>query len=403
MGEHKKLRLAYFTVRAPMGPGEAFIVTEMAALLRQKDVDLLIVPLRPNSSPSHGKETEDLVQRTLRMPLFSGKILLGFLKGFWQAPRKTLSVIYNVLKASRPGVTFKNLILLPKAIYLSQILKNYNVEHIHAHWASSPSTLAYIVSYLTGVPWSLTAHRWDIVENNMLWEKVASAQFVRTIDKQGKGEILSMVGKSFQNKLVIIHMGVKVSAYPMEKKWESPIIACVANLVPKKGHLYLLEACQILKKRGLKFKCVLVGEGPEKEKIKEKIYALGLEDIIEMRGFLPHQQVLKMLQEEVDIFVLPSIVTEKGEKEGIPVSLMEAMAFGIPVVSTYVGGIPELVEGAGVLVPEKNSRALAEALEKLIENPKEAKKLGEAGFYRVQQHFNVSQNVQRLLEKIKQT
>ena len=404
MAETKRFKLAYFTVKAPLGRGEAFIITEITELQRRGDVELLIFPLRPDKAPVHGKEAEALAARTVGLPLISGKIVLGFLESFLRSPVRTLGVILKILRNSRPGVVFKNLIVIPKGVYLSRVLKQRNIDHIHAHWASTPSTLAYVVSQLANIPWSFTAHRWDIAENNMLKEKVRTACFVRAIDERGRQEILSIAGGEFHDKVTVIHMGIRIQEMREGKGPKlPPVIACIANLVRVKGHPYLLEACHILKQKGFQFKCLIVGDGPERRNIEAKIRELALNDVIELRGLLPHPRVQELLQ-EVDILVLPSIVTEEGEKEGIPVVLMEAMSYGVPVVSTRTGGIPELVtEGAGILVEEKDPRRLAQALESLFQNAEMAREIGEHGYRRIKEAFDVSKSVDTLLERIKGT
>lgn len=395
------MKVAYITVKAPYGKGEAFVVTEMLEVLRQ-GVDLVVIPLRPEQKVYH-HEALDISQRTIRLPLLSGKVILEFLKTIMVNPIDVAFAIFSVIRCSRPGVVIKNLAIIPKGVYIARLLSKMEVEHIHAHWASTPSTCAYIASQLTGIPWSFTAHRWDITENNMLKEKVKTASFVRAISEDGKKEILRIAGKEYQDKVLVIHMGVKVENISQVKKaGEIPTIVCVANLVEVKGHRYLLEACRILRDKGIRFKCILIGEGSERKTIERKIEELGLTSKVKLLGALPHEKVQEILQKEADIIVLPSIVTDKGEKEGIPVALMEAMSYGIPVVSTHTGGIPELLSGgAGIMVEEKNAGQLADALERLIQDKELAKEIGQRGYRKVNEEFNLIKNVKKLLEKMK--
>ena len=246
-------------------------------------------------------------------------------------------------------------------------------------------------------------HRWDIAENNMLEEKIKNASFARSINKAGKEEILQLIGKKYEDKILVIHMGIKVP--PLINKTKTsviPTIVCAANLVEVKGHKYLLKALAILRGRGCKIKCLFLGAGPEKETISNEIQALNLTSQVELRGIVPHEQVQKIFCEETDIVVLPSIITKRGEKEGIPVVLMEAMSYGIPVISTNTGGIPELLAGeAGIIVEEKNAEQLANSLAQVIQDKEWAKEIGKRGYCKVKEEFNLDKNVKELLKIIK--
>ena len=400
------MKVAYITVKAPYGKGEAFVVTEMLEVLEQ-GVDLVVIPLRPEGRAYHGEVMDEISHRPIRLPLLSGKIIQEFLKAIMVNPASVVLAISSVVRYSRAGVLLKNLAVIPKGVYLARLLSEMEVKHIHAHWASTPSTCAYIASRLSGILWSFTAHRWDIAENNMLKMKVQSASFVRAISEEGRQEMLKIVGKNWAEKVIVIHMGVSLSRVLAQRERKArhiPTIVCIANLVEIKGHKYLIEACRILKDKGLRFRCLLVGDGLERQAIAEQIRTLHIKNQIEMRGALTHGEVQQLLQEEADIVVLPSIVTDKGEKEGIPVALMEAMSYAVPVVSTTTGGIPELLSnGAGIMVEEKASEELAKALEQLIQDEDHARKIGQRGYCKVAEEFNLKKNVKRLLEIMKGT
>ncbi|WP_376790592.1 glycosyltransferase family 4 protein [Thermoflexus sp.] len=393
------MRLVYVTSSFPHGPGEAFILPEVLELGRQGH-EVWVAPMYPRGDIVH-TEALQLSERAVVQPLFSREVVLGALKEFLRSPVRALRAL-ALLLTWKPRHLLKNLIVYPKGLWLSGLARRLSADHIHAHWAATTASMAMVASEVSGIPWSFTAHRWDIVENNMLKTKVQKARFVRAISEEGRQEILKIVGKSWAAKVFVIHMGVSLPrplAQQEQQVRHTPTIACIANLVEVKGHKYLLEACRILKDKGLRFRCLLVGEGPERRAIEEQIRALNLEDRIEMRGALPHGQVQQLLREEADIVVLPSIVTDKGEREGIPVALMEAMAYGVPVISTRTGGIPELVtEGAGILVEEKSPEQLAQAIATLIHNVALAKEMGRRGRCRVEEAFSISKNVKKLLD-----
>jgi glycosyltransferase involved in cell wall biosynthesis len=272
--------------------------------------------------------------------------------------------------------------------------------------------MAYIISRITGIPWSLTLHRFDIYENNLLGRKARSASFVRCISEKGKTDLLKIVGDEFSSKVKAIHMGVEVpnkhrnfiktlDSNNNGNNFKKSFIFCVpANLVPVKGHKYLLEACTILVQKGVKFKCIFCGDGPLKDELKRLIQKRGLEAHVNLYGVIPHDQLMHMYEKkEVDIVILPSITTENGEFEGIPVALMEAMAFGIPVISTDTGGIPELLgDGSGIMVKEKDPKAIADSIEKLMNNPTFYSFISGEGRKKIERDFNGFKIAEKLLE-----
>jgi len=394
-----KMRIVYITVQAPYGRGETFINEEMLAI--KDKVKLFIFPRNPEKEIFH-KEAETLRDYTIWLPLINLKMFLNLLFFLIIKPQ-IWRIIINIFKHSRTlSILMKNLIVLPKGVYISKIISKMNIDHIHAHWGSTTSTIAYIVSQLTGIPWSFTLHRWDIKENNMLKEKAKTAKFVRVISRDGYNEVLRIIRDEHINKCFILHIGVDIPKFTNESKRrdrESFIIVTPANLIEVKGHKYLIEAIGILRQKGYNIKCYLFGDGPLREDLEKTVNEMNLGDIVIFKGAIPHERLLELYaNNEVDCVVLPSIITDKGEYEGIPVSLMEAIAFKIPVISTNTGGIPELLDNdAGIIVEQKNSCELAEAIETLIKDEELRRKLGESGYRKVMEEFSLPNIVARLL------
>lgn len=403
------MKIVYITASLPWGKGETFIIDEIQQM-RELGNDILIIPRSPKKEIFH-KDAEELVKISIWMPLINLKIFIIFLY-YLLLSKKVRKLLFEILKYSNGfNKKIKNISVFPKCVYLSHKLKRLKIEHIHAHWGSTTATMAYIISKLTGIPWSMTLHRWDIGENNMLKEKVDHSQFTRCISEDGRRELLSIVGDNYKDKIKKVYMGVKVEKFPKkpeaidketinnQKKIE---IICPANLVEKKGHFYLFKALEVLLERGINcFKCNIVGTGPLENELKELVVKLGLSKYVEFYGHVSHDLLLdKYRSAACDIVVLPSITIENGEREGIPVSLMEAMAFGIPVISTRTGGIPELLEGAGLLVNEKNYIQLADALEQLIKSKDLRIEMGWKGHQRVVNNFDIQQNTKKLFDYI---
>jgi len=396
------MKIAYITAHAPFGRGETFVLEEMLAVV-EHGVELLIVPRSPPKEVFHDLGRQ-LLDRTVWMPLFSGRIFLAFLKAA-VLRRRLWKVLIDIFRHSRtPKILLKNLAVVPKAVFIADLLRQEKVQHIHAHWGSTTATMAWIASELTGIPWSMTLHRWDIAEDNMLRLKVERASFVRCISEDGQREVLQIVGEKYQHKVRVLHMGVRLpDTPPAQLRSLRPVfvVACPANLVRVKGHRFLIEACALLWEKGVRnFKCLVIGDGPLEAELRRQVAELELGEVVKFMGRVPHDDLMQMYERgEVDAVVLPSIVTEDGEREGIPVALMEAMAYRIPVISTETGGIPELLGGgAGILVPAGSSQAIAEAIVELIGDEDLRTRLAQLGRRKVETDFNLKLNTQKLLQ-----
>ncbi len=392
------LRLVYVTAQVPWGPGEQFILTEIRGL-QSRGHDIQLVPLRPRLAETW-PDGEDLRAHALPDPLFLPRYLAALL--FWMCfrPRLTLHLLWRILACSG-GIsqTVKNAIVMPKAAHTAHRLRGSRTDHIHAHWATTPATLAFAVSCLTGIPWSFTAHRHDIAAQNLLLAKAESARFVRVISEDGRHELSRYLPR--ENRVRLIHMGVEVpaSTAPLPNlKHAVPVVVVPAALVERKGHGFLLHAIHQMHIQGAaEFRCLLVGQGPEEAQLRRLHARLQLGGSVEFIGRLPHERLLEMYgRGEVDVVLLPSVTMPDGEREGIPVSLIEAMAYGIPVVTTPTGGTAELVNGVGVIVAERDPASLAAALDDLLGDPERAAKIGQLGRQRIERDFALPYIVSQL-------
>lgn len=398
------MKVVYITAKAPYGKGESFILEEMLELVKLGN-QIIVIPRNPSKKIFHNR-AKQFLNNTIYTPLFNKKIILFFLKSLIFKPI-LWRIIFIVFKNSRNlKILYKNLAVIPKAIFISEILKKEKVKHIHAHWGSTTSTMAMIVSIILNISWSITLHRWDIKENNMLMIKIKLAKFVRCISYHGKKELLNIVGIKYNKKIKIIHMGVNVPKKILIKKTNKNFLKIVtpANLIEVKGHKYLIDACSILIKKNIKnIRFIFYGEGPLRVELENYIKKNCLSEYIKMPGVIPNEKLLEMYKNrDIDIVILPSIKTSNGEHEGIPVSLMEAMAYEIPVISTSTGGIPELIgNDYGIMIEEKNSLALANAIEKLIKDAKLRKNIGIKGREKIKKDFDIEENCKLLNELFK--
>ncbi|MEX2460151.1 MAG: glycosyltransferase [Paenibacillaceae bacterium] len=203
-----------------------------------------------------------------------------------------------------------------------------------------------------------------------------------------------------RNKIKIMYSGINLHQFPYkqrENKTNHLTIISVGRLHEKKGFSYLLKAFKKVHDRYPSSRLILIGDGEERNKLKRLISALKLKKHVQMKGLVAHSQMAGFLN-QADIFCLPSITTKDGNHEGIPNAIKEAMATGLPVVSTRHGGIPELVSDGnnGLLVPEKNVRKLAKKIQYLINNPLLRLKMGEKGREKVERYFNSAKQVRKL-------
>ncbi len=310
---------------------------------------------------------------------------------------------------TRPGHSFAKrrriLFHFAEGVYLAAEVERQRIRHIHAHFANITTTQALVAARLTGVPFSFTAHATDIFADQIiLKEKIEAARFVVTISEYNKRFLVECADNpEVVDKIHVIHSGIPINDFnldrqPVHPPAKLPLILSVSRLVEKKGFPYLIQACKHLRDRGYQAQCLIIGAGPQEEMLRRLIHDLDMEDRIELSGWLDQSQVRSYLQEAA-IFALPCLVTANGDRDGIPAALMEAMAMAKPCVSTTVSGIPELIETGhtGLLVPERDAMALANALSRLLDDATLARRLGQSGREKVYNEFNLDNITTQLL------
>ena len=386
------MRIIYVTARLPNGTDEAFIIPEVLELARLGH-EVLVVPRSPRGPVVHGQE---LLECSRREPLFSRNVLRAWSRTALVSPRKIAAAVRSLAPSRSLPIAFKNLAVVPKAVWLATVAIQWRAGHIHCHWAGTTATMTLLASKISGVPWSLTAHRWDIVENNLLAEKVRSASFARFISEDGL-KMARATGVMPEPNIRVLRMGVALThstqdtaaARRRARFLESgerrvaakAVVLCPARLVEVKGHRFLIEAWRILKNSGVDGELWLAGQGECRHRLESLTKKSGVEGSVKFLGALAHQKLLQLYQEgKVSIVALASVDLGKGNHEGIPVALIEAMSYGIPVVTTRTGGNAELVTpGAGFLVPPEDPVALANALRELLEDECLRKQIGASG------------------------
>ena len=399
-------KIAYIVSRFPKLT-ETFILYEILAV-EGEGMQVELYPLQRERAQTTHPEAADLVERAHFTPLLSLPILQAHLYFLLRKPGTYLTTLWRLLRANWGSQRYfvGALAFFPKAVYLARTMAAENIQHIHAHFASHPAAVAYVIHRLTDIPYSFTAHGSDLHrDRHMLREKVKEAAFTTTISNYNKDVILAECGNEFSEQVKVIHCGVDTDFFSMNGHDEClaqskpPTVLCVGTLHEVKGQSYLLKACQLLHSRGLEIECQLVGDGPDRPILEQEAMQLGIDDLAHFHGSQVREGVVALLQ-GADIIAAPSVPSSDGRREGIPVALMEAMAVGKPVVASHLSGIPELVEDGrtGFLVAPGDTTALARALEHLCHNPALRQQMGDAGRARITAEFDLYTNAARLVK-----
>lgn len=295
-----------------------------------------------------------------------------------------------------------------EALWIGQQLLKRGIPHIHAHFAGMASRVAYWINYFYGISYSFTGHANDIFEERpfkiTLRDMIREAAFVAT-ETNFSRDWLAERYPDFAFKIHRVYNGISVAPLlPRTTRNERPHLLSVGRLVEKKGFPHLVEALGLLRKRGVEFQCTIVGDGPLKETLTAEIARLQLADRVRLTGALPYHEVSQLFK-TADCFTLacvPEVNLGNGGMDNQPTVIAEAMLHGLPVVSTRLAGIPEMVEHGttGFLLEECTAEALANALQQLIEQPEMAQKMGEAGYRLLTERFAVATTTRGLLELI---
>jgi colanic acid/amylovoran biosynthesis glycosyltransferase len=395
-------KIAYVMSRFPHLP-ETFILREMAELERQ-GWQVALYPLILQDPPLVHAEAKPWLARARPLPYIATAVLAENWREFLRQPCRYLATWREVLWENRtsPGFLIRAVALFPKAVYAATLMQGEGVSHVHAHYATHPALAAWIIHRLTGISYSVTVHAHDIfVCRAMLATKLREAAWVVAISDFNREYLARVIGPWIRSKTHVVHCGIEpekyvsgASALPTGGVFE---LISVGSLQPYKGFPHLIEACALLRERGIPLRCRIVGGGEDRPLLEQMIAQARLEGSIELLGSLPQAAVAPLLA-TADCYVQPSIITPAGKMEGIPVSLMEALACALPVVASDISGIPELVRHrqTGLLVPPANASALADALATIYDRPQLAATLGRAGQEHVWREFDLKSNVSRL-------
>lgn len=285
-------------------------------------------------------------------------------------------------------------------------LKKKHVEHLHMHFAHIPTDIGMYAAELSGISYSVTAHANDIFERGwLLKEKISRSKFFATISNFNIDWLVNLGAD--RNKLHVVRCGVdsiQFSVRPIKAKSSPVVFGFLGRLVEKKGAHILLDACVQLKSDNHNFIVQIVGDGPLEGDLKAKVELLGLQDEVQFLGSKPHSEIASWLT-GLDYFVLPCVKDSQGDMDGIPVALMEAMLKGVPVISTDVSGIPELVidNETGLSARQNDADSLSSIMVKaLSEADRDTQLRVKNGESLVRSEYDLSNNAKKLAHLMNQ-
>lgn len=290
---------------------------------------------------------------------------------------------------------------LTQSINVALQVKQRGIRHLHAHFGTQAATVARQAAIFAGITYTFTAHAKDIyfqyAEPVELDKKMRDAAATVTVSDYNLAYLREQYGQDAA-KAVRIYNGMDLRKFPYSEfgSRERHILA-VGRLVAKKGFDVLLDALALLKKQNVDFRCTLVGGGLLEEELAAQIKALGIGDVVTMTGPMPQPDIIDMMK-NANMVVAPCVVSEDGDRDGLPTVLLESMALGTPVISTQVAGIPELVSDGltGLCVPERDPQALADAMKRLLDDYDLCRTLSRNGRELIEREYDEDRNAAQL-------
>lgn len=396
-----KKNIAYLAPELP-GLSATFVYNEILALEKK---GFTIFPVSIHKPKAIAGNMSDLALRTHN--LYSDGILsfiFSFILNVFQRPVSLFKTIGWLLSDIMSAGIFKSSSL--KLVYqflaankLSCLLLKNKIQHLHIHFAHVATQVGMYASGISGITFSVTSHANDIFERGLLLKtKAERSSCFATISEYNRNFLLS---KSVpEEKLKVIRCGINFNVSNMDKynKNNTFTVGSLGRLVEKKGMSILLEAIKRLNEQDYIVKLEIAGDGPLRGELEEMTHTLGLSDQVKFHGAINHSLVPGWLQ-TLDAFVLACVEDSNGDKDGIPVSLMEAMSHNIVVVSTKLSGIPELIRhnDTGLLAEAGNPNSLAEQIKTIITNTEMSKQMAKSGNEHVNSEFSEETNIQRLI------
>lgn len=390
---------------------ETFILRELAALER-RGVDFTIYSLQFPRDPITLEDAIRLSEeRTVYSSLINWATLKAFVTGLVTQPGAMMRTLCKLIAHSydRPMDLLKALAILPITLHFGEHARKQGITHVHGHWANIPTTACWYLQQIKGFTWSAAIHGEDIFSpNKFLPYKLDHAEFSVVCSGYFCKHLQNEIGVSSPKQIHLNYHGLdpRVMTFAAENKRALRVqgdalrLVSIGRLVPTKGHDTLLKSLAELRDRHqIEFYLDLIGSGPDEQSLKTLAKSLNLEDHVAFCGPLKFEDVLQKLG-NADAFCLAPRLIPGHPPDGIPNVIAEAMALGVPVITTRVSAIPELVEDGvtGSLVAVDDFNGFADALAKLGHDDKLVDRLSRGAYEKVGQLFNQDKNIDELLE-----
>lgn len=375
---------------------ETFILNEFRAVERA-GIEIVIFSLEdPPPGPRHGALSE-VSGCVIRAPVGPWAILRAHAwlaahrpEGYRRALAEGLRSLRRDASSSARQEIHRFTRRFHRSVWVAEAARRHEVVHLHAHYAKEPLEVAAMVRRLAAIPYSFTAHAKDLYTSSArrLGRRLRKARFAVTCHSAGHMALAEATEPADRNKLLHVAHGIDTRIFNARRRRpQTGLMLAVGRLTPKKGLVNLVGACGLLRDRGVPFRCEIIGEGRLRTELRSAIDAAELSDRVRIRGFLP-QEELQRRYRQAALVVSPAIRTADGNQDGLQNVVLEAMACGVPVVASRVGGIPEAIEHdrTGLLVTPGDVEALADALECLLSDPERAERLGAAASNELEKH-----------------
>jgi colanic acid/amylovoran biosynthesis glycosyltransferase len=387
------MRIGYVVKRFPRY-SETFVVTEVLAH-EAAGWDVEIFSLRPPND-THFQDLLARVRAPVRYLPSEGTRPVDFWAALQEAGR-VVPGAWAALESARDAPAGD----VYQALLLALEVRRRGIEHLHAHFATVAADVARLAAGLADVPFSFTAHAKDIFHETVrpddLRRKLEAAAAVVTVSDFNAAYLRATFGAAAA-RVRRVYNGLELDRFPYaEPRARGRRVVAVGRLVEKKGFEVLIEAAALLSARGVDFTVDLIGGGELEQPLQRRVGELGLGGRVRLRGPRPQAEIVRAVSEAA-AFAAPCVVGRDGNRDGLPTTLLEAMAVGTPCVSTHVTGIPELVRDGetGLLVPQNDAAALATALERLLEDPALRVSLAARARRRIEEDFDARRNSGRL-------
>jgi glycosyltransferase involved in cell wall biosynthesis len=388
-------RLGYLVTSFPR-TSETFIINEIIELERQ-GFDLRIYSMVAATDRIRHRLVDQIHSpvRYLPKPLSrsTATVLADHVWLLARSPRAYVSTLCRVVMSGELDLIAR----FPQAPCLVRMLERDGVAHVHAGFVHMPGSLAYIVSLLTGRPYSLGTHARDLYHSPpaLLRKKLAAARVVFTCTRYNVAHLQRLSAGAGAFRVRHVYHGTTLERFTFGPcgRIEPPVVLAVARLVEKKGLDDLIEAAALLRDRGVRFSCHIVGHGELGPSLTQLIERLDLHRLVTLEGAADQEDVIGWYR-RATVLALPSRVARDGDRDGIPNVLIEAAACGLPIISTPVSGIPELVEDgqSGLLVPPRQPVALADAIHVMLRSADLRERVRTNARARVEAAFDVRRN-----------